>query len=302
MKIGFLTDIHARATRPSCRLDENYIESWSNDVENAIKELSDCGIILIGGDIFNKPEEKCIALSQIIRIFSPYKDKLYTVIGNHDIFGYEKKGIGGTALEVLLFSGIVKKLDKILIGDILIKGIHAYDKELDFKKEPGHKITIVVAHKMISPSGAFDGIKIKDLDIDGNADIILSGDIHDPHLVKTNKRIFINPGSLSRQNILDKDRFPAVAVIEILNNKLNYYIKQINSVGKEMFNINDYESTKNKKEDLIEFASRYSSEIKSIRSSSIDLKQQLRSFLEKNNIEKDISKLIEEYLIKNEKD
>lgn len=303
MKIGFITDIHARHSTPSCRKDVDYIASWRNELNEALTSLSNCDIILLGGDIFNKPEAKCIVTNEIIKIFKKFDDKLYTVVGNHDIFGYSEKGLNGTSLELLLSTGIVNLLNEIKLNGITIRGVHAYDNSPNFKKDPDAKATIVVAHKMISPSGSFNGIKISDIDSSDNANIVLSGDIHIPHEVKIGDRIYLNPGAMARQSIEDRNRTPRILEIEINDTGIKYnYIPVKCAAGKEMFKEEEYLNKKASKESLIDFATRYSKDIREIRASAIDIKEQLRSYLDTTATEKEVREVVERYFKNNEKE
>ena len=250
MKIAVLGDLHLRFDKPRNRKDTYY-----EDVKNKFVEfLSVCknnqvDCIIQLGDFFDKP-----VLNNFEKLFSDYHEvikkyniPIYALIGNHDT--YKKDGdTYGTAFGVFVDSGLIIPLRDIdcSIGDFKFKALsyHNRNERLDLPEE---KNSIVFIHDYILPSGVEKHIK-EQRNTEGfksKLDTHFIGHYHKPLTYQnTEKKLFLNPGSFTRNTIADLHN-PTFFIIEVENNKL----KDINSVSVNC-NVEPFVVSEEKKEDF----------------------------------------------------
>jgi len=232
MKILYFTDPHIRANSPGSRLDDfpeailSKLE-WVGDYaeDNHIKT------ILVGGDWLDRPDIAYSMLDKFTEVLIRWKGKgidVYTVLGNHDLYGYNPQTFSRTALSLLVRFGLLKRLSKapLEIDNVSITGVDAHflldknDNVDDYVIVDGakDKLKIHVVHGFLDnekwenvPSTA-----IKDI-AHTSADIILTGHEHTGYgVVKKSGKIFCNPGALARvtAGIGDVNQEVKVAIID----------------------------------------------------------------------------------------
>jgi DNA repair exonuclease SbcCD nuclease subunit len=290
-KILYATDLHLRASRPVSRLDKDFLETQLGKLRQLADMAKTVNITILGGDIFDRPDVPHSVLIRALGLLNEFKP--YSVIGNHDIFGYQGKSIDSSAIGVLIEAGAIKKLDWLNPQPgIQIHGIHAYDQiKSQFTKANGDKI-IVVAHKMITDTSIPNAgcIMIDDFAKATNADLILSGDIHKPHARQSNGKVFINPGSMSRMSINDRDRIPAAVIITV-NDDLSFSYKRM------PFIVSDSVFKMNAKE----FARNYAEAVQSVKTDSNRIAQSISEYLKACNSSDNIINIINKYYSESEK-
>lgn len=222
MKILFATDLHLKASRPGGRTDDDFFATQLAKIdrlrEYTVSKKPD--VVILGGDIFDRPDSPHSVVIGAMRAFAAFPQPVYTVVGNHDVWGYNNTTLTTSALGVLFEDGALKKLDKLRLPGVYIKGLHAYDETnwcID-DTSGNDEVPILVAHKFLTtkPIPNDDFYLVSAVDNATNCGLILSGDIHQPHCVKTDVgRWFINPGSMTRMSVDDADRIPQAALITI---------------------------------------------------------------------------------------
>ena len=256
MKLLFATDIHLRATAPVSRLDEDFFATQLGKIDSVRRIAAERkpDLVLLGGDIFDAPAPPPSVQIKAIRAFKAFGQNVYTVCGNHDIYGYSDTTLSTSALGVMFESGALHKLGELYRPGVYIKGLHAYDKtdwNTDSSKhndrhcEDAKIVDVIVAHKMLStmPLPGQDNYLVSKVDAETNAGLILSGDIHTPFCVKTDSgRWFVNPGSLTRMSVNDRHRRPQVALITISGYDVTVELIDVESKpGSEVFDEAAYE-------------------------------------------------------------
>ena len=221
VKIGFFTDTHLRATRPASRTDADFFGTQLAKIDSARKIFEGRGvdIVIHGGDVVDSGN---VANSVIIRAsatFRKFKTPVYSLAGNHDA-GYHSNQLGTSALGVMFESRALTKLETLRVPGVVIRGVHAQDDtNWGIADTSGNdEVPVLVAHKMLTtmPIPGGNCYLVDDVDRETNCGVILSGDIHSPHCLRTESgRWFVNPGSLSRMSVNDRGRRPQVAVITI---------------------------------------------------------------------------------------
>lgn len=289
--ILFFTDIHLRNNTPQSRNDDfpqsilnkiEYIINYANTIEKAI--------LISGGDIFDTHIINPSLLIKLIQILNKSKHPIYTVIGNHDIQGYSKATINNASIGILLETNIINLLEELTIDNVYIKGLHAYSDN-NFKGAKTGLINILVAHKPITNYIFPKTIKISELEESCDFDLILSGDVHMPHIIKR-KHIYINPGALARITTADRYRTPMFVEIKIGQNITHKFIPVPHN--KLVFDIK-ITTTKN----VIEhFVNEYYNKIQDIKKNKISLEEQIDTYIKTLNIDKNIELIIKDYFKK----
>lgn len=242
MKILYLTDSHIRANNPSSRKD-NFYEAMLKKLRWIGEHIRDnnVDIVIHGGDWLNRPDISYSALKDIFYILKEWNVPIYTVLGNHDIYGYNPKTFDRTALSILCSFGLVKRLssDPIIDREVSLTGVDAHynlDKNgvvSDYVnvQGPENKVKIHVVHGFLDrkkwemvPSTSIDDILHTD------ADIILTGHEHGGYgIVIKDKKIFINPGALARvsASIGDVNQNVKIAIIEVEGSHVETHLKSL---------------------------------------------------------------------------
>lgn len=219
MKLLFFTDAHGMSRKPSARLD-NYSETILSKIEWIGKYAKENQVdaVLCGGDLLDSPDVSETFIRKMCMILKSFPCPIYTVIGNHDEYGYSPDTFNRTTLGVAEGVGVLNRLylDKEnIIGDFNITG---QDSDFDLDKGEQNlykysnskrvegKVNVHVVHGMLVEK---EWPMVSCTTIDEvvkacpNADIILSGHEHTgfgviERYVNGRKVIFCNPGSLGR--------------------------------------------------------------------------------------------------------
>ena len=309
LKILCVGDIHLRASAPVSRLDKDFLGTIIEKLEQ-IADMSDrFDMVILLGDVFDRPDVVHSVVIRAMRVFSMFKTPVYSVVGNHDVPGYQGADLTKSALGVLFESGVVKKLDSMHINNVSIYGLHAYDKTLWTVPDSG-SVKILVAHKMVTnnpfpdPDGRNSCHVIADVSKLTNADLILSGDIHYPHEVEIDNKLFLNPGSLARLSIADRDRHPQVAEITIEDSgEINHNFLALNSKPAEMlFDLKNYSQRMAAEAHTKGFVKTYAQVVLSVKAEAHLLAPALERFLAANGVEAKLHTSVLEYYDRAEKE
>ena len=206
MKYGFYTDPHMMGINPMNRIDDypKTIVKKCNEVYDICSDEK-VDAILCGGDLFNSHKVYSYELiSSFVDVLKKHKIKTYFIIGQHDLYGYNKESYDTSVLKFAsnmgdgLFECVVDKLE---LGDTIIHACHVFDDIVDkiSAVEKSDKFQIMIAHCLLNDKvKVYDVIKTDSLP-SSNLDLILSGDLHTGYKFhKIGRTHFYNPGSLSR--------------------------------------------------------------------------------------------------------
>lgn len=243
MKILYFTDLHLRSVsdRSRYRTDDHYVSQFDE-----IYELSDIAkehkvdAILSGGDFLHTPRVSHSLITDIINWAKTLPAPLYTVVGNHDTFAFQTNDVKNSGLGVLFEANIIHRLDLAVFDKVVIKGVHAFldPRQGDYMFGPeydGFK-KIIVSHNYIFPAILpFDSVLPKD--VKTNADVVLTGHYHKPYDTNVGKIRFINPGSLSRWSVDERDRQPTVLLLDTETLLITPIILQSSRPGNEIFDL-----------------------------------------------------------------
>lgn len=236
MKFLFFTDSHIRGTSPKNRKD-NFYETLKEKFQEIIllSRKLDVDYVLHGGDWFDRPDIAPAIVREFAMIIKEFQKPIYTIAGNHDIYGHNPDTIARTMLGLLEGIGLMTLIgydDEIILEkdgirvqltgksyNYDIDGI-SYRKYYIVKKREDVDYAINIVHGMLLLKPFFEGIQytlIEDIK-DTQADITLAGHYHSGFGIRRlNSRYFINPGSIVRMSnsINEISRKPKVVFIEI---------------------------------------------------------------------------------------
>jgi DNA repair exonuclease SbcCD nuclease subunit len=252
MKFIFFTDTHIKGVAPRNRNDNFYETLKRKFLE--IKEICDeleIDYILHGGDWFDRPDISPSIVKEFALIIQSYKRPVFTIAGNHDIYGHNPETVGRTMLGLLEGVGILTLLnynDDVIVEKnglkVQIMGkpyrFDIDDAEVSYdyyivqkRKDVDYLINMV--HGMLLKKPFFEGIPYTLVDniTETEADITLAGHYHGGFaLVEKGGKYFLNPGSLVRitNAIGEINRIPKVVIIE-LGDGINIYERELKSAA-----------------------------------------------------------------------
>ena len=245
-----ISDLHLTSRRPRCRSD-NYVGAQFGKLEWILKTVTDSEskTLVIGGDVFDKPNEAYFIIREFLRIVLKYNKlglRLLTIPGQHDLF-YHVKGINNVALGIIQIASILPNNNNN--NKFICKGIkfisQGWGEEITGSGDVLVTHTMVIENKELFP-GQESYISGKNL-LRKHKDfrIIISGDNHQSFTCRTKKQLLVNCGSVTRSNKSQIDFKPKLWEIntkDLSANKL--YIP----IRKDVFNLDLIEDDDVKKE------------------------------------------------------
>lgn len=250
MKILYFTDTHIRGTTPKNRKD-NFLDTLENKFNELVKVIEDNDIdyVLHGGDLFDRPDISPSIVRKFAMILNKIKIPIYSIAGNHDIYGHNPNTINRTMLG--LFDGIgilnlINENDSIVIEKNNLKvqitgspykyGIDSSDDKSMYlldKRNESVDFAIHLTHGMLLDKPFIKGVPHTLIDdiIHTKADITLCAHYHSGFGIKEyDNKYFINPGSLVRitNSLKEIDRMPRAVIIDLNNKTINldfYYLE-----------------------------------------------------------------------------
>lgn len=313
-KILFATDIHLRASRPASRLDKDYMETILSKIGEMcqIAESDEVDLVILGGDLFDNEAAPHSVVIAANRAFKKFKCPVYSIIGNHEIYGYEGKTVDVSSIGSLFEMGWVKRLDMLEISEysnqfnatnhpnINIYGMHAFDEET-WELPDAEGVSILVAHKLITDTrlpdeaGAF---MVEDIAKKTNAHVVLSGDMHFPHVVDKEGTLFINSGAISRSSIDDRERQPAVAILTIdSDGSITHEIKTLaHRPAETVLDFKAYSAKLACRDHADERARAFAKVVVSVSSPAEQIGEVFMKFLEENGVAETMKDTLKKYL------
>lgn len=270
MKLLLFTDTHIRGNSPRNRIDDFYNTLKSKFVEiSQICEEEKIDYILHAGDWFDRPDISPSVVREFGILIKKFNTPIYTIAGNHDLFGHNVESINRTMLGLLEGFGAINLIYhnsiKFLIKDDIIVQLNGspYSFDIDsekykdyycVKKIKGVNIAINMVHGMLLNKPFIEGVEhtlIKDI-VETGADITFAGHYHSGFgIIRMEDKYFVNPGSLVRvsNSMAEIKRMPKVIIVEIKNDdfSIRERVLRIAKRGYEVLNkeeiIDSYERT-----------------------------------------------------------
>jgi exonuclease SbcD len=215
LRFLYFTDDHKRGTTPENRKD-NFPAALARKLREVVEIASDYEVdyVLHGGDFFDVPAPAISVCADFLEIYQQFPVPVFTIPGNHDLFGHNSETLHRTMLGLAARLGIVHLLGREpvylekdgLRVQLTGQGYHfemdRRDPELDYKvqkKDCDYAIHLV--HGMLLQRSIFPGAFYTLIEQiwDTEADFTLAGHNHlgFPDTEKDG-RFFLNPGALAR--------------------------------------------------------------------------------------------------------
>jgi exonuclease SbcD len=232
MRLLYFTDDHKRGTSPEKRKD-NFpltLRHKLDEVVNIARE-QEVDYVLHGGDFFDVPSPALSICADFLEVYQRFDVPVFTIPGNHDLFGHNIETLQRTMLGFAARLGIVHLVGREPIYlekkgvrvQLTGQGYHfemdRRDRKLDYvveKKDCDYAVHMV--HGMLLQRSLFPGAYYTLIEQiwDTEADFTLAGHNHlgFPDTEKDGK-YFLNPGALVRLSNHQQEMKRPVQVVVI---------------------------------------------------------------------------------------
>ena len=209
-------DIHLREDTPEA-WDDTYWEAQEETIGaiRILQEEHNCHV-LAAGDIFHRPRPPIYLVSWAMRILPM---NFIAIPGQHDLPEhsmdlYTRSGL--YALEVSQTAEVLEGGKQALSApcDVDVYG-YEYGQELIGKRRPSSNRRIAMCHvmawtKKVPYPGCKDDPAEKLLERMYGFDLVLTGDNHQPFVIKKDGRLLVNPGSTMQSTAAQMKHRPRV--------------------------------------------------------------------------------------------
>ena len=259
MKILYFSDQHLRSEmdKSRFRIDDSYKAQFDElyEVSDIIKKQN-VKLILSGGDLFHWAGASNGLIIDTMNWIKSLTTPLVSLVGNHDCRSYRTEDLNNTGLGVLFESGLIGRLNELVLGDIVIRGIHSHvdpkGGNYIFDSKWNKHFKVIVTHNYLSSIPLpFDYVHPKD--VVTNANLVLCGHLHYPWTWNNGITTFVNPGGIGRWNREEAQRRPQVLLIETLPFTITEIPLQSSKLGQEIFDLSYVEQEKQKEDQLKNF-------------------------------------------------
>lgn len=205
MKFICTADWHIRATRPRCRIDNDWQETQRMVLAKVMKVAIDKkSPVLVVGDIFHLNSDTSFECIQLVQQMADKLGGLYILAGNHDLPYHSSENLDKSAIGVLLNSNNVHLIKDYLTKWNLEQEYPYIISAGNFDEEDDERAEIVFKHVLTIPSEDkpdFVDCETPEslLEKFPNAKWIFTGDYHHNFHYEKNGRHVVNSGCLLRQ-------------------------------------------------------------------------------------------------------
>lgn len=288
MKLIITADWHIRATRPRCRIDENWIETQRKALKQIVKISKEkAAPVFVVGDLFHSNSDTSFECIQMVQNVADELGEMYVLAGNHDLPYHSSENIEKSAIGVLLNSQNIFSIKEHFCRHNVSAA--NFDEEDDKDAEIVFKHTLVFPDaKSIPPN--VDALTAKDLLSEfPNARYIFTGDYHHNFHYQKNGRHVVNSGCLIRQASDMKDYQCGVYYIDTDNEVVEF----IPIIDLEEFVDDSYIIKQEERETRIE---NFIDKLKDTKSVSLDFINNVENAMLENNIQGELRDKVEQLL------
>jgi len=198
--IAWVGDPHLSDIPPRSRKDE-YLMSILNKLDAIFLEND---LVIVLGDLFDKRNLSNRGVIELVKMLKKHGfPPFYSIPGNHDVYNYNIHTLPKTTLGVLVAVGVVKLLNQLKVGNILIESL-PFERDPEVPKatmlpDTENVIRVLVGHCFFE--GSFDpSFSITRSDVMGcGYDFLVLGHDHNVYKpVKVGKTNVVRVSSLSR--------------------------------------------------------------------------------------------------------
>lgn len=269
MRLILVGDPHYRTKGSLYRKDDYYstqLDKLKQIIQKGEAHKVD-GIVFLG-DVTHSPKESHQLVYDLLSIFKTTKIKLYTIVGNHDITGWNLSTLKQSPLGVLINSGALNLIEgyQLFPDEVVIKGVpyksdHGVNDYI-FLSQYDKQLRIVLTHNMIAPLGHNLFEYLHPDQIKTNASIFFVGHYHHPYDFISNvlphKPRFTDVGIPMRWKTDEANISPKVALLNVsYSNGIHTYNIQYLPLeakpGHEVFNLVKVQEIKDKDQNIEDF-------------------------------------------------
>ena len=278
----FTADWHIRELIPVSR-KENYLDQQWSKIEY-IKQLQskyNCPVYM-AGDLFHNWKPSPYLLSKFMEVCPK---QLYVIYGNHDLPQHNFKLRYKSGIYTLEKAGFLK----------VLSGVHWKFKpsEKDYVLLKGKRL--LLWHTMVYKDKT-NYITEVDLPVQSvmkeysKADVIVTGHNHFSFTCKIGNRLLVNPGSILRQTLTEKDYEPSVYLYSSLSNSVQRHKLPFD---KDVFDFS-YVGRRKKVQ-----ADKFIELLKEDDNDILDFHKLLKRYYNAHKVSKELITLIDSYLTNN---
>lgn len=215
MKILITADWHIKGERPICRMEEDWLESQRQTIEEIRQVFNEgqCNQIWILGDIFDTPRCSTTAVNMLIDELTAFPENSVRILcGNHDLKDHSYKNLQQCSIGTLLktFSPIPQTLFSSRQISVSANAFGQDDETAETE--------IVCTHQLTFPNDAARpmpgcGLLAQDLlDKWKTSKIIFTGDYHNGYIFENDSRFVVTPGCINIQKADELNYKPFVVI------------------------------------------------------------------------------------------
>ena len=288
MKFIITADWHIRATKPRCRIDEDWIQTQRQALAQIVKISREKKTpVMVVGDLFHSNSDVSFECIQMVQQMADELGELYILAGNHDLPYHSSENIEKSAIGVLLNSSRIFNIKTFTDSERI--SASNFDEPDDKNAEIVFKHTLVFPDAKSIPPNC-DGITAKELlEEFPNAEWIFTGDYHHNFHYEKNGKHVVNSGCLLRQASDFKDYQCGVYFVDTDRNIVEF----IPIIDSEQLIDDSYILQENEREERID---NFVQKLKDTESVSLDFLANVESALQSNELESDLKEVIEELL------
>lgn len=192
-KVAVVGDVHLADSSPrSWKAD--YFSTVLSELEFICKEND---IVLFLGDVFHKPTLSNLGELRLIKLLAPFAGKVFSIVGNHDIYNMSLDSMPRTALQKFSELGLIRIFESMTIGGVFFEGLPMIRNPII---PPAKTNCSVLLGHFFFEQALDPGFSITGADIEKKGHkVILLGHDHEPHPpMKIDGTLLVRPGSLTR--------------------------------------------------------------------------------------------------------
>lgn len=288
MRCVISADWHIRATRPRCRIDDDWMQTQRKVLKQLVKiaKVKKAPVFVVG-DLFNSNSDTSFECIQMVQQAADELGEMYVLAGNHDLPYHSSENIEKSAIGVLLNSQNIFPIKKYFEGFECSAS--------NFDEEDNKAASIVFKHILVFPDlkslpPNVDAITAKELLSEfPNAKYIFTGDYHHNFHYEKNGRHVINPGCLMRQASDFKDYQCGVYYVDTDTEIVEF----IPIIDKEQFVDDSYILKQEEREERIE---KFVDKLKDTKNVSLDFVDNVHKAIAANELSEEMINMLEELL------
>lgn len=283
MKLLITADWHIRATRPRCRVDED----WMATQRKALEQITNLAIkndawVVVVGDIFHSNSDTSFECINMVQQMAK-EERLHILAGNHDLPYHNSENMGKSAIGILFDSDNICRIPTL--SDLF--SAPNFGEPVEQKKYMFlHTLTIPKEDK---PDFIDCETPETLLEKYPKAKWIFTGDYHRNFHYEKDGRHVINPGCILRQAADFADYQPGVYIVDLDCGKVEFepILDNIALVD------DSYIAKENEREERIE---RFVKKLQNTSSVSFDFLENVKAAIIENRLDNELVQVIDELL------